>query len=63
MLVLAPIGLGFSLYLTRIEAHILGVYCIYCVISLGIISLITLLVAERVIVRRRSAQDGHTPRP
>ena len=62
MLVLALIGLGFSLYLTRIEAHILGVYCIYCVISLGIISLMTLLVAERVIVRRRLTQDGHTPR-
>jgi uncharacterized membrane protein len=62
MLVLALIGLGFSLYLTRIEAHILGVYCIYCVISLGIISLMTLLVADRVIVRRRLTQDGHTPR-
>ena len=36
-------GLGFSLYLSRIEAKILGVWCIYCVISLGIISLIALL--------------------
>jgi vitamin-K-epoxide reductase (warfarin-sensitive) len=63
MLVLALIGLGFSLYLTRIEAHILGVYCIYCVISLGIISLITLLVAERVIWKKRSAQPGYAPRP
>ena len=36
-------GLGFSLYLSRIEAKILGVWCIYCVISLGIISVITLL--------------------
>ncbi len=36
-------GLGFSLYLSRIEAKILGVWCIYCVISLGVISLITLL--------------------
>jgi len=51
MLLPALIGLAFSLYLTRIEARILGVYCIYCVISLGIISLITLLVAERVIIR------------
>ena len=37
----AIVGLGFSLYLTRIEANVLQVWCIYCVISLGIISLIT----------------------
>lgn len=36
-------ALAFSLYLTRIEARVLGVYCIYCVISLGIISLLTLI--------------------
>jgi len=38
----AIVGLGFSLYLTRIEASVLQVWCIYCVISLGIISLITI---------------------
>jgi vitamin-K-epoxide reductase (warfarin-sensitive) len=36
-------GLTFSLYLANIEAHVLGVWCIYCVISLGIISLMSLL--------------------
>ena len=36
-------GLAFSLYLANIEAHILGVWCIYCVISLGVISLLSLL--------------------
>jgi vitamin-K-epoxide reductase (warfarin-sensitive) len=36
-------GLAFSLYLANIEAHILGVWCIYCVISLGIISTMSLL--------------------
>ena len=35
-------GLGFSLYLAHIEAKVLGVWCIYCVISLGVISLMTL---------------------
>ena len=35
-------GLAFSVYLANIEAHILGVWCIYCVISLGIISLMAL---------------------
>jgi vitamin-K-epoxide reductase (warfarin-sensitive) len=43
VLAAALIGLAFSLYLARIEAHVLGVWCIYCVISLGTISLITLL--------------------
>ena len=37
------IGLGFSFYLTRIEAKVLGVWCIYCVMSLAAISLTTLL--------------------
>jgi len=36
-------GLAFSLHLADIEAHILGVWCIYCVISLGIISLMSVL--------------------
>jgi vitamin-K-epoxide reductase (warfarin-sensitive) len=43
MLLLALPALGFSLYLAHIEARILGVWCLYCVISLGMISLITLL--------------------
>lgn len=38
----AVLGLVFSLYLTRIEKYVLQVYCLYCVISLGIIALITL---------------------
>jgi vitamin-K-epoxide reductase (warfarin-sensitive) len=36
-------GLAFSLYLTHIEKDILLVWCIYCVTSLGIISLLTLI--------------------
>jgi vitamin-K-epoxide reductase (warfarin-sensitive) len=35
-------GLAFSLYLANIEANVLGVWCIYCVISLGIVSLMSL---------------------
>lgn len=38
----ALIGFGFSLYLTNIELHKLEVWCLYCVISQGIIALITL---------------------
>jgi vitamin-K-epoxide reductase (warfarin-sensitive) len=41
--VLAIGALGFSLYLTRIEKDVLEVYCLYCVISLGIITLMTFL--------------------
>lgn len=43
VLAFAALGLAYSLYLANIEAHILGVWCIYCVISLGIISVMTLL--------------------
>ncbi|HWG39140.1 MAG TPA: vitamin K epoxide reductase family protein [Candidatus Acidoferrales bacterium] len=39
----AVLAWGFSLYLAHIEKDVLGVWCIYCVISLGIITLITVL--------------------
>jgi len=35
---------AFAIHLADVEALALGVWCIYCVISLGIITLITLLV-------------------
>ena len=47
------IGLGFSLYLTHIEKSVLMVWCLYCVISLGIISIITLLSVLWAVVGRR----------
>jgi vitamin-K-epoxide reductase (warfarin-sensitive) len=40
---LAGIGLAYALYLTNIEAHILRVWCVYCVSSLILIVLITFL--------------------
>lgn len=36
-------GWAFSLYLAHIEKDILEVWCIYCVISLGMITAVTLL--------------------
>jgi uncharacterized membrane protein len=45
VLIAAVIGLGFSFYLTHIERDVLEVWCVYCVTSLGIIVLITLLSA------------------
>jgi uncharacterized membrane protein len=43
LLLLTLASLAFSLYLAHIEKDVLGVWCIYCVISLGIISLMSLL--------------------
>jgi vitamin-K-epoxide reductase (warfarin-sensitive) len=51
MLILSLPALGFSLYLASIEAspHKLGVWCLYCAISLGTISLMTLLLVITVL--------------
>ena len=43
LLVAALVGMAFALYLTNIEAKVLGVWCLYCVISQAIIAAITLL--------------------
>jgi uncharacterized membrane protein len=51
LLAAALAGLAFSLYLAHIESHVLGVWCIYCVISLGDISFITLLALGAAIAR------------
>jgi uncharacterized membrane protein len=48
-LVASAAGLGFALYLAHIESAILGVWCIYCVISLGVISLLSVLTLGAVI--------------
>jgi vitamin-K-epoxide reductase (warfarin-sensitive) len=41
---------AFAIHLADVESMLLGVWCIYCVISLGIISLMTLVVIATVIV-------------
>ena len=43
LLVLTLGALGFSLYLTYIEKYVLEVYCIYCVTSFGIVTIMTAL--------------------
>lgn len=50
----ALVGLLFSLYLTRIEANVLQVWCIYCVISLGIISAIVVAALVALFTLRRA---------
>jgi vitamin-K-epoxide reductase (warfarin-sensitive) len=56
----ALVGLSFSLYLAHVEAHILGVWCIYCVASLVVISLLTVLsIGTVVLSRTRTADTVH----
>lgn len=43
LLVVSLAGLGYALYLAHIERDVIGVWCLYCVISLGIIALIPIL--------------------
>ncbi len=49
MLPLVTVALVFAIHLADIEEFVLGVWCVYCVISLGVITLITLLVIGKVI--------------
>jgi uncharacterized membrane protein len=50
MLPFVTMAFAFAIHLADVESMVLGVWCIYCVISLGIISLITVLVLGAVIV-------------
>ena len=58
VLVATLIGMAFALYLTNIEAKVLGVWCVYCVTSQGIIAALLLLSIGWVVsnaMRRRAA--------
>src|SRR5271166_2362790 len=46
MLPFVTIALAFAVHLADVESMVLGVWCIYCVISLGIITLLTMLVVS-----------------
>lgn len=62
LLVAAVLGLGFALYLSHIEKDVLEVWCLYCVISQGIIALVALLscawLIAAAISRRRAASPA-----
>ena len=49
LLLLTLGSLAFSLYLAHIEKDLLGVWCVYCVISLGLVCLMSLLTLSAVI--------------
>lgn len=54
LLVAAVLGLGFALHLSDIESNVLSVWCLYCVISQGIIAVISLLSLAWLVVNERS---------
>jgi len=59
MLPLVTVALVFAIHLADIEEFVLGVWCVYCVMSLGVITLMTLLVITKVIAdsMQRSRQS------
>ena len=61
LLIATILGLGLALYLTHIEKDILQVWCLYCVISQGIIILLTLLSLAWFIAFQRAKLRGKKP--
>ena len=55
------LGLLFALHLSSIEKNVLQVWCLYCVISQGIIALITILCLAWLIADRVSRMHKHEP--
>ena len=43
LLIATVVGMGFALYLSNIEAKVLGVWCVYCVTSQGLIAVLMIL--------------------
>ncbi len=62
-LLFAVPALAFSLYLAYLEAspNKLGVWCLYCAISLGTISLMTLLLLVAVVMKALRTRKGAVP--
>ena len=50
--VASMIGLAYAIYLTNIQAHILNLWCVYCLCSLVFMVLITLLAFGQLIFNR-----------
>ena len=61
MLPFVTVALLFAIHLADIEQFVLGVWCIYCAISLGIISLMTLLVIGKVIADSMQPSQKTSP--
>jgi uncharacterized membrane protein len=57
----ALLGLAFALYLTHLEKDVLLVWCLYCVISQGVIALITLSSLGWLVTTRMHAKRAGQP--
>jgi uncharacterized membrane protein len=58
---MAVVAMLFSLYLAHIEKDVLEVWCIYCVISLGIITFITLFSAIAAVIDLKKTNNAARP--
>lgn len=54
LLVFAVLGVAFALHLSSIEKNVLEVWCLYCVISQGIIAIIALFSLAWLVMAERS---------
>ena len=65
LLLASLVALGFALYLSHVEKDILEVWCLYCVISQGVIALLTLCSLGWLVVfqrsKMRSTKPAHNP--
>jgi uncharacterized membrane protein len=65
LLLASLVALGFALYLSHVEKDILEVWCLYCVISQGIIAILTLCSMGWLVAFERSkmhsARPAHNP--
>ncbi|MGH9617510.1 MAG: vitamin K epoxide reductase family protein [Acidobacteriaceae bacterium] len=57
-LIAAVAGLCYALYLSHVEASILQVWCLYCVISQCLIALIAILAAVSLIFHPKATQEA-----
>ena len=61
LMIAAVVGLAFALYLSHVERDILQVWCLYCVISQGIIAILTLLSLSWLVAHERAKLRGNKP--
>jgi vitamin-K-epoxide reductase (warfarin-sensitive) len=56
--VFSLLGLGYALYLTNIEAHILELWCVTCVVSLALITLLAFIAFGELLSQRDAPKHG-----
>ena len=61
LLLASLVALGFALYLSHVEKDILEVWCLYCVISQGIIAILTLCSVGWLVAFERSKMHSNRP--